>query len=92
MNIGFYFYINIIFAMVHLFAHTYNLSNDFCLELRLLYSYVFPKGYFMFQKFVAGSGMVFPTSCVIFKIWNHSGGKKAPTGKFVAHELKGAAN
>jgi hypothetical protein len=61
-----------------LFTYNYILSNDFGLKMRLPYSYDFSK-VSCFKKFVASSGMFFPTSYAIFKGWNHFGGKKAPT-------------
>jgi hypothetical protein len=62
------------------------------LELNLASSYDFSKVNSCFKRFVAGSGRFFPTSYASFKVWNHFGGKHAPTGKFAVRAVKGVAN
>jgi hypothetical protein len=71
-----------IFSMVHFIACTYNLSNDFCLKLRLPYSYDFCKRLLLFQNIVAGSGRISQLFVQVFKVKINFECKNAPTRKF----------
>jgi hypothetical protein len=50
------------------------------------------KGYFMFQKIVAGSGRISQLVVQVLKVEINFECKNTPTGKFAARAVKGAAN
>jgi hypothetical protein len=81
-----------LFSMVYFIHRLITLSNDFCLKLLLPYSYDFCKGYFMFQKIVAGSKKVSHLFVQVLTVEINFECKNAPTGKFAACVVKGVVN
>jgi hypothetical protein len=80
------------FSMVYFIHILITLSNDFCLKLLLPYSYDLCKGYFVFQKIVAGSKKVSQLFIQVLTVEINFECKNAPTGKFSTRAVKGAAN